>query len=103
MLIAVITTPPNYLYQVYLEDTFPSKPGAAKGKKDGEKACEPESERLSIFNTGAKFFLDQSIGAAVNTILFIFLVGILKGKGLPQITMDIQKVWSAMTKLRSGC
>jgi protein Mpv17 len=92
VLIAVITTPPNYIYQHFLENTFPSKIDNVKAKEANEKSRILASERLSIRNTVAKFFLDQSIGAAVNTIIFICLVGILKGKSPHYIRIDIQKV-----------
>ncbi|KYK61033.1 uncharacterized protein DCS_02173 [Drechmeria coniospora] len=72
--------------QEFLESTFPARPqplsssgnGRAKGKQQGRKG---QSDRkpeqvvreeipLSVRNTVIKFALDQTIGAAVNTLLF---------------------------------
>lgn len=54
--------------QEYLEKAFPSNPDpVVHPKKTDDKPPEP---RLSKRNTAAKFVLDQTIGAAVNTLLF---------------------------------
>lgn len=90
MAIAVIMTPPNYIYQRFLEDTFPSKgPSglAANGKAKGE------GKRLSKSNTLAKFCLDQSLGAMVNTAGFIVLAGLAKGKNVHDVFgTDLRRV-----------
>jgi hypothetical protein len=62
-----------------LEDTFPAHDKAAgsnaKGAKTGSAATEP---KLNIGNTIIKTVLDQSIGAAVNTLLFSVLMSSLQ-------------------------
>lgn len=40
--------------------------------------------KLSIKNTAAKFLLDQTFGAAVNTVLFIVGIALLQGRSLEQ-------------------
>lgn len=87
MVIAVIMTPPNYLYQKWLEDTFPAKVAAKGERKDKSE----NRERLSKSNTVAKFFLDQSIGAACNTAGFIILAGIAKGMSGAEIVKSVNK------------
>ncbi|KAF7559990.1 hypothetical protein G7046_g4172 [Stylonectria norvegica] len=71
LLFNLISTPPNYYWQEFLETSFPSHPkqptSSAKGSTN-EKPSEPP--QLSIRNTIIKFVLDQTIGAALNTLLF---------------------------------
>ena len=43
---------------------------------------------MNIRNTLSKFFLDQTIGATVNTIAFIAGIDALRGRSLDTITSD---------------
>ncbi|KAH8121695.1 hypothetical protein ACSS6W_010649 [Trichoderma asperelloides] len=82
VLFAVVSTPPNFLWQDFLESTFPahptpppskSSPGSSKEKnKDKDKSPSSSSSppKLSLTNTIIKFVLDQTVGAALNTLLF---------------------------------
>ncbi|RYP69960.1 hypothetical protein DL771_005751 [Monosporascus sp. 5C6A] len=83
VLFALISTPPNFLWQEYLETTFPAyhssptREAVASAAAGDEKELEREARegrlvepRLNIGNTAAKFALDQTAGAAVNTFLF---------------------------------
>lgn len=47
-----------------------------KEKEDSPKKAE---SKLNIRNTLMKFLLDMTLGAIVNTYLFIALIGVLKG------------------------
>ncbi|KAM3472938.1 hypothetical protein MY8738_008630 [Beauveria namnaoensis] len=68
LLFNVISTPPNFLWQELIEASFPSHPKpAARPKKTDDKPVPPA---LSKRNTAIKFLLDQTVGAAVNTLLF---------------------------------
>ncbi|KHN94265.1 Mpv17/PMP22 [Metarhizium album ARSEF 1941] len=58
LMFSVVSTPPNFLWQDFLESSFP-----ARGRRRGE-------ERLSVRNTLLKLALDQTAGAAFNTLLF---------------------------------
>ncbi|KIW92674.1 uncharacterized protein Z519_06521 [Cladophialophora bantiana CBS 173.52] len=97
IIIAVITTPPNYKWQLALERNFPTNPKRdnkavdAKEKKDDDKRAANEKETLSITNTIAKFVLDQTIGASLNTIWFIIVINLLRGESLNHIMTSIQK------------
>lgn len=51
-----------------------------------------KGDRLSVSNTAIKFLLDQSLGAAVNTILFIVVMGLFKGLAWAQILDNVQRV-----------
>lgn len=95
MLIAIIMTPPNYLYQRFLEDNFPSKLAKARsgGTIKGNDKGKLERERLSKSNTLAKLCLDQSIGAMANTAGLIVLAGLAKGRSVSQVFgCDLQRV-----------
>ncbi|KAI1392261.1 uncharacterized protein F4822DRAFT_122590 [Hypoxylon trugodes] len=75
---SLVNVPPNFLWQEFLESTFPAyhtTPTSAAA--NDEKALEREAKkgklvepRLNITNTAIKMMLDQTIGAAVNTLLF---------------------------------
>ncbi|KAF4345727.1 glomerulosclerosis Mpv17 [Fusarium beomiforme] len=69
LLFNVICTPPNFYWQDSLESTFPAHPEDASKTKDSKDAPKVQP-RLSVRNTLIKFFLDQTVGAAVNTLLF---------------------------------
>src|ERR1700761_2810171 len=62
IILAIITTPPNYKWQSWLEETFPTRPERAGKKKDDEKkrVQKEEPALLSITNTVIKFLLDQT-------------------------------------------
>ncbi|EAA36527.1 integral membrane protein [Neurospora crassa OR74A] len=82
-LFGVISTPPNFLWQELLETTFPShhvsptREAIASASASDEKALDREASlgtlvepRLNKGNTFIKWLLDQTVGAAVNTLLF---------------------------------
>ncbi|UKZ82101.1 hypothetical protein TrVFT333_009885 [Trichoderma virens FT-333] len=75
----VLTTPPNYRWQEFLERTFPTTTEAKEDKvvkdKPSHDAVTGTGGKLNIANTAAKFILDQALGAPVNTLMFICLMG----------------------------
>jgi hypothetical protein len=77
-----LSCPPNVLWQEYLEEQFPAHTTDIDGKK-----------RLNKTNTAKKFALDQTLGAAVNTLLFIAVMGAFKGKDGKAIIRDCQRVY----------
>ena len=78
---SLIATPPNVLWQEYLEEKFPGNVADEKGVKGLHKT-----------NTAVKFILDQTVGAIVNGYLFIAGIGVLKGKDTSTIWADCQRV-----------
>ena len=64
-LFSIISNPPNILWQTFLEDMFPSNVPVEPLKE------KPARTRTSKRNVLAKFALDQTIGAVVNTLLFL--------------------------------
>ncbi|KAI1140696.1 hypothetical protein F5Y05DRAFT_282656 [Hypoxylon sp. FL0543] len=79
----LVSVPPNFLWQEFLESSFPAYHAAptsaavASAAASDEKALEQEEAdgklvepKLNIANTAIKMLLDQTVGAAVNTFLF---------------------------------
>ncbi|KAL2354551.1 hypothetical protein BJ546DRAFT_1026466 [Cryomyces antarcticus] len=101
VLFSLLTCPPNFLWQQWLEDSFPgythaSEPGTTKSiaehpavKDINEKAH--AQKKLNVRNTAIKFALDQTVGAVVNTLLFIIGIGALRGNNGSQIMAAIRR------------
>lgn len=51
--------------------------------------------KLNVANTAAKFFLDQGLGAPVNTLLFICLMGQMNLQGYDGILSSVVSVSAA--------
>ncbi|MCJ1250774.1 hypothetical protein MMC30_008002 [Trapelia coarctata] len=99
-------TPPNFLWQEYLEKTFPGYPvqkGKQKMKVDEDGHGIVEEQKLNKKNTAIKFALDQTVGATVNNIFFLGLISVLRGKSLAgcveKITEDLWPIMLAGYKL----
>ncbi|KAH6724283.1 hypothetical protein BKA61DRAFT_27059 [Leptodontidium sp. MPI-SDFR-AT-0119] len=89
-ILGAITTPPNFLWQNFLEKKFPSKKEIVQEESKKSDLIENEEGRLSKTNTVAKFFLDQTIGCWLNTLAFLLLFGFLKGKGVLEIENEVR-------------
>ena len=89
--IALIVTPPNHLYQEWLERSFPTLVPSAETRQISTDKDAQRSERLrrSKSNVVAKFIIDQTFGAAANTIAFIALTSMFKGNGLDGILAEV--------------
>ncbi|KAI2779852.1 hypothetical protein F4815DRAFT_174641 [Daldinia loculata] len=87
VLYAFLNVPPNFLWQEFLEDSFPAyhitptSAAVASAVANDEKALEKEEEegklverKLHIGNTAVKMILDQTVGAVVNTFLFSLFI-----------------------------
>lgn len=82
----LLSCPPNFAFQAYLEEKFP---GFTLGI-DGTKA-------LNKQNTARKLLLDQTIGAAINTFAFIAAMAAFKGKDRNTIMRECRRdVWPLM-------
>lgn len=102
----LMSAPPNYHWQQWLERTFPAYPPTHAGRrkedtelKNMEEATAAEPHRLnaqpkfSLWNTMTKWFLDCiTLGALMNTIAFFILMGIMKGQSGSQIGLNIKNV-----------
>jgi len=107
VLLSVITTPPNFLWQHFLERTFPARPRAqpvlptdadtppkAAGLFPGAaNAAAAPVAPLSVKNTLTKWFIDCiTVGAILNTFAFLVLMGLMKGRSVTQISAAIKNV-----------
>lgn len=105
MLLSVLTCPPNYQWQVLLEKWFPAyarTSPAAENPKDGrdvEKGVAGQAEnagskpKLNFRNTLIKWFLDcMTVGALVNTVAFLVLMGLMKGQDMGMIGESLKAV-----------
>ncbi|KAG4414172.1 hypothetical protein IFR04_012699 [Cadophora malorum] len=95
-ILGAVVTPPNFIWQNFLERKFPSKKAKVSQESSKKQDLIEESEgRLSKSNTIAKFFLDQTIGCWINTLAFLLLFGFLKGKGALEIENEVKTgFWS---------
>jgi hypothetical protein len=75
----MISNPPNILWQTFLEDVFPSNVPAELSEK--QLKDKPVQTRTSKRNLLAKFTLDQTIGAVVNTLLFLVYMAYVNNAG----------------------
>lgn len=96
ILFSILNTPPNYMWQLWLEDNFPANPKKKQKKKkvksDDAKLDDEEEKKLSITNTIIKFLLDQSVGAIYNTTFFITVINLLKGATYTQTVEALSRV-----------
>ncbi|RDL33200.1 uncharacterized protein BP5553_08639 [Venustampulla echinocandica] len=88
---ALLSTPPNFLWQEWLENSFPAIKKKNVGNLDKGLVPSQKGDRLSVSNTAIKFLLDQSLGAGVNTMLFIVVMGMFKGLEWAQILDTLQR------------
>ncbi|RFU80184.1 alcohol dehydrogenase [Trichoderma arundinaceum] len=112
----LITAPPNYLWQQFLEKSLPAYPllqqpndpggkdielkameeaaaGPAIGEGSKSQSQGAAQSKFSIRNTLAKWFIDCiTAGAIMNTLAFLIVMGILKGQPAVQISSNIKTV-----------
>jgi hypothetical protein len=105
VLVTLITTPPNYKWQQWLEANFPAyERSPADGARDLENQIHKEKEddapdenatsykpKLNWRNTLTKWFMDCiTVGALVNTVIFFLLMGIFKHQDTATIGHNIR-------------
>ena len=78
LLYTVLSTPPNYLWQQYIELIFPGYSLKKVDVDDGGKGVSVE-KRINVRNTLAKMALDQTIAAVVNVSAYIGVTRLLRG------------------------
>lgn len=100
-----MTAPPNYQWQILLEKWFPAHARTSKvseNSKDGrdvEKGGVGQAEgasgkpKLNMRNTLIKWFIDcMTLGALLNTVAFLFLMGVMKGQEMGEIGQNLRTV-----------
>lgn len=124
-----VNTPPNFMWQDFLESTFPAyhlqptQAAITSASAGNDTELDKEADegrlvepRLNKTNTAIKTLLDQTVGAAVNTLLFSMFMGgvtaamahrasqgfagpekgvafLLSGKALRYESVDWTRVW----------
>ncbi|OHE96611.1 Mpv17/PMP22 family protein [Colletotrichum orchidophilum] len=91
IIFTILSTPPNFLWQGFLEESFPAyhisptKKAIASAAANNEKELDREARedqlvepKLNIRNTLIKLFLDQTVGAALNTLAFSMFMHSIK-------------------------
>lgn len=100
VLLSFITAPPNYQWQQLLERTFPAyaptvpeRLDIEKGSVVGETSPPAAKPRLNIRNTLTKWFVDCiTLGAILNTVAFLVIMGMMKRQTVVQIAGNIRTV-----------
>lgn len=101
VLLSAVTAPPNYQWQLLLEKWFPAHARVASDNPRDERDIEKEGARqvddprgkpkLNMRNTLTKWFVDcMTVGALVNTVAFLVLMGLMKGQGTGQIRDNLK-------------
>lgn len=78
---SLLSTPPNFLWQQYLERKFPGYYTRKIEIDDDGKGAKVE-KKLNVRNTLAKFVLDQTVAALVNVVMFLAGVRLLNGESM---------------------
>ncbi|KAL9946847.1 hypothetical protein D7B24_008163 [Verticillium nonalfalfae] len=108
IILSAVTCPPNFHWQQFLERSFPAYPLPAHAPTDRSaeielKRLDSEPSRLedgtvvapepqfSLRNTLTKWFVDCiTMGAIMNTVAFLVIMGALKGQGLGPIWYNVE-------------
>jgi hypothetical protein len=118
--LSFISAPPNYKWQQFLEATFPAYPRSSGGNqhrsKDdiemkaggandivgigsgdavelGNRQGSGQGGSFSLRNTLTKWFIDCiTVGAIMNTVAFLIIMGLMKGKTLGEIGTSVRTV-----------
>ncbi|KAF2464881.1 integral membrane protein-like protein [Lindgomyces ingoldianus] len=103
---SIISNPPNILWQIFLEDIFPTNvqaPAPKSEKHNGKPTPARQIKtQMSATNVFIKFVLDQTFGAVVNTLMFLIYMGYMNaspaGKQGPwdSIAKEIQEKFYPM-------
>ncbi|MCJ1463354.1 hypothetical protein MMC07_001961 [Pseudocyphellaria aurata] len=96
LIFTFLSTPPNYLWQEYLERVFPGYTTEKLDLDDGGKGINV-GKRLHKRNTMKKVVLDQTLGAVVNVMAFLGGVRLLRGVSLEESLKVVkEQTWPLM-------
>lgn len=92
-LFSILSNPPNIVWQSLLEDLFPTKILARAPASEKNPAAKPDPTKTTLSKTNVfiKFVLDQTIGAVVNTLMFLAYIAFTNAQGKPGV-----KAWDAV-------
>lgn len=98
----LVTAPPNYMWQGYLERTFPAYERTTRPSSDprdlekqaagASSSSSPDQKpKLNLRNTFSKWFIDCiTLGAIFNTVAFFVLMGVLKRQPAALIARNVR-------------
>ena len=93
---AFITSPLTFLWLEGLESLLPGfgeeKPVSKDDEIKKQQQQQKKTKKLNVRNTAAKVLIDQTIGGAWITMLFIVTMGTLRGLDYDAVTEQIQNV-----------
>jgi hypothetical protein len=100
---AFVLSPLTYVWLESLESRFPgSSEDTSVNKSTAEKnGSKQGKQKLNVKNTVVKVVIDQTVGAAINTVAFVMTMGLLRGQDFEVIKAQIQNV-SPLLLLPSG-
>ena len=93
LIYTLISTPPNFWWQEYIEKRFPGYKLGKVEVEDGGKGVEVE-KKLNVANTLIKLGLDQTVASIVNVVAYIGLTRLLSGVPAVECLDAMRKVWS---------
>ncbi|KAF7908446.1 uncharacterized protein EAF01_004201 [Botrytis porri] len=97
VLYGLLSAPPNFYLQSLLESLLPSKKPTSP-QKISEKESALSKPALSITNTILKVFIDQTLLALLNVMLFLITFSLFRGATLPQAIQSAQNEYWGMMK-----
>lgn len=116
IVLTLLTAPPNYKWQQLLEQSFPAyapstDPALPLSHREAEKRRNEDASlqgtsrsKLNIKNTLTKWFIDcMTAGALMNTVVFIVLMGLMKGQPVGQIYQNVRTVSGSSGSSSSDC
>ncbi|KAI9786329.1 MAG: hypothetical protein M1816_008071 [Peltula sp. TS41687] len=107
ILFTILNCPPNILWQEFLEQRFPgvhkqdATPAATTTtakEKPAQRQQPQKTGRLNVRNTLIKLLLDQTLGAALNTVAFIAIMAGLRGASSKAVADAVGKDFWPMMK-----
>ena len=93
LIYTLLSTPPNFWWQEYIERIFPGYKIGKVEIDDGGKGVEVE-KKLNKANTLIKLVLDQTVASIVNVVAYIGLTRLLSGVPAAECLDAVRKVRS---------
>lgn len=99
---AFVLSPLTYVWLEGLESRFPgSSEDTSVTQSTAEKhGSKQGKQKLNVKNIVAKVVIDQTIGGAINTVVFVMTMGLLRGQDFEVVKAQIQNV-SSLLRLSS--
>ena len=101
LIYTLLSTPPNFWWQEYLEKFFPGYTVGKVKVDDGGEGVEVE-KKLNVANTLIKLLLDQTVASIVNVVAYIGLTRLFSGVPAVECLNAVRKVRSMFPCLFLG-